>query len=162
MGRLDHLVEAVYDRFKDRYFRDESACYLFSTLLSPLVDLSIVGVLVDLGGTKYDLRFLTHETQSFTSSSTGITRSYKRFLPQNLPPTKPSPIQRHPRPQPPLPFCLNCPMKMCQYTRLVVISRYRLRMRWYRMIQQDIFTGFALWSWKRRRATKREKLLARL
>jgi hypothetical protein len=25
MGRLDHLVEAVYDRYKDRYFRDESA-----------------------------------------------------------------------------------------------------------------------------------------
>lgn len=25
MGRLDHLVEAVYDRFKDRYFEDESA-----------------------------------------------------------------------------------------------------------------------------------------
>ncbi|KAI0053291.1 chromatin remodeling complex protein [Auriscalpium vulgare] len=23
MGRLDHLVEAVYDRYKDRYFRDE-------------------------------------------------------------------------------------------------------------------------------------------
>jgi len=24
MGRLDHLVEAVYDRFKDRYFVGES------------------------------------------------------------------------------------------------------------------------------------------
>ena len=24
MGRLDHLVEAVYDRFKDRYFKHES------------------------------------------------------------------------------------------------------------------------------------------
>jgi len=24
MGRLDHLVEAVYERYKDRYFRDES------------------------------------------------------------------------------------------------------------------------------------------
>jgi hypothetical protein len=24
MGRLDHLVEAVYDRFKDRYFKSES------------------------------------------------------------------------------------------------------------------------------------------
>lgn len=29
MGRLDHLVEAVYDRFKDRYFRDESAFVLY-------------------------------------------------------------------------------------------------------------------------------------
>jgi hypothetical protein len=25
MGRLDHLVEAVFERYKDRYFRDESA-----------------------------------------------------------------------------------------------------------------------------------------
>jgi hypothetical protein len=25
MGRLDHLVEAVYERFKDRYFKNESA-----------------------------------------------------------------------------------------------------------------------------------------
>ncbi|KAJ7130061.1 chromatin remodeling complex protein [Mycena crocata] len=37
MGRLDHLVEAVYERFKDRYFKDER-------------------VLVDLGGTKYYAR----------------------------------------------------------------------------------------------------------
>ena len=26
MGRLDHLVEAVYERFKDRYFKGESTC----------------------------------------------------------------------------------------------------------------------------------------
>ncbi|KAI1797797.1 chromatin remodeling complex protein [Ganoderma leucocontextum] len=26
MGRLDHLVEAVYDRFKDRYYPDEKVC----------------------------------------------------------------------------------------------------------------------------------------
>ena len=25
VGRLDHLVEAVYERFKDRYFKDERA-----------------------------------------------------------------------------------------------------------------------------------------
>ncbi|KAJ7630650.1 chromatin remodeling complex protein [Roridomyces roridus] len=37
MGRLDHLVEAVFERFKDRYFKDER-------------------VLVDLGGTKYYAR----------------------------------------------------------------------------------------------------------
>jgi len=29
IGRLDHLVEAVYDRFKDRYFEGERACYHF-------------------------------------------------------------------------------------------------------------------------------------
>ncbi|KAJ7275336.1 chromatin remodeling complex protein [Mycena haematopus] len=37
MGRLDHLVEAVFDRYKDRYFKDER-------------------VLVDLGGIKYYAR----------------------------------------------------------------------------------------------------------
>ncbi|TFK40993.1 ATP-utilizing chromatin assembly and remodelling N-terminal-domain-containing protein [Crucibulum laeve] len=37
MGRLDHLVEAVYERFKDRYFKGER-------------------VLVDLSGTKYYAR----------------------------------------------------------------------------------------------------------
>ena len=29
MGRLDHLVEAVYDRFKDRYFVGESTLTYF-------------------------------------------------------------------------------------------------------------------------------------
>jgi bromodomain adjacent to zinc finger domain protein 1A len=27
VGRLDHLVEAVYERFKDRYFKGESMLY---------------------------------------------------------------------------------------------------------------------------------------
>jgi len=31
MGRLDHLVEAVYDRFKDRYFEDESVYPIHET-----------------------------------------------------------------------------------------------------------------------------------
>lgn len=35
MGRLDHLVEAVYDRFKDRYFVDESMLALFLIELCP-------------------------------------------------------------------------------------------------------------------------------
>lgn len=35
MGRLDHLVEAVYDRFKDRYFVGESMLALFPIELSP-------------------------------------------------------------------------------------------------------------------------------
>jgi hypothetical protein len=30
MGRLDHLVEAVYERFKDRYFVDESPYHLYN------------------------------------------------------------------------------------------------------------------------------------
>lgn len=35
MGRLDHLVEAVYERFKDRYFQGESTIQI-STPLSAL------------------------------------------------------------------------------------------------------------------------------
>lgn len=30
MGRLDHLVEAVYERFKDRYFKTERTSYWLS------------------------------------------------------------------------------------------------------------------------------------
>lgn len=33
IGRLDHLIEAVYDRFKDRYFLDESE---LPQLMSPI------------------------------------------------------------------------------------------------------------------------------
>ena len=37
MGRLDHLVEAVYDRFKDRYYPDESTSLLLARpFTSPL------------------------------------------------------------------------------------------------------------------------------
>lgn len=31
IGRLDHLIEAVYDRFKDRYFLDESELLWFKS-----------------------------------------------------------------------------------------------------------------------------------
>lgn len=34
IGRLDHLVEAVYERFKDRYFEGERAFYRLLVLLS--------------------------------------------------------------------------------------------------------------------------------
>jgi hypothetical protein len=33
MGRLDHLVEAVYERFKDRYFTGERA-FLATTFMT--------------------------------------------------------------------------------------------------------------------------------
>jgi bromodomain adjacent to zinc finger domain protein 1A len=32
IGRLDHLIEAVYERFKDRYFLDESELSWFTSL----------------------------------------------------------------------------------------------------------------------------------
>lgn len=35
MGRLDHLVEAVYDRFKDRYYPNESELLLSSGTFAP-------------------------------------------------------------------------------------------------------------------------------
>jgi len=37
MGRLDHLVEAVYERFKDRYFTGERAFLAIIALLLPLL-----------------------------------------------------------------------------------------------------------------------------
>jgi hypothetical protein len=51
MGRLDHLVEAVYERFKDRYFRDESPSIPLY-LVEAISDLPCIGVLVDVDGTK--------------------------------------------------------------------------------------------------------------
>lgn len=51
MGRLDHLVEAVYERFKDRYFKDESTSWLFVNM-SSTPNPRCLGVLVDLSGTK--------------------------------------------------------------------------------------------------------------
>lgn len=55
MGRLDHLVEAVYDRFKDRYFEDEST-YQFHTIEFEYYSnqhYSILEVFVDVQGDKY-------------------------------------------------------------------------------------------------------------
>lgn len=59
MGRLDHLVEAVYDRFKDRYYPDESMstvriCPRISIRhhSSPLT-ISVSEVFVDVQGDKY-------------------------------------------------------------------------------------------------------------
>jgi len=52
MGRLDHLVEAVYDRFKDRYFPGES---MFPSHLStsfPMLLIHHLGVIIDLSGVK--------------------------------------------------------------------------------------------------------------
>jgi hypothetical protein len=49
MGRLDHLVEAVYDRFKDRYFVGESMLPYFSSFFVLIKSLEIV---VDISGTK--------------------------------------------------------------------------------------------------------------
>lgn len=53
MGRLDHLVEAVYDRFKDRYFENEST---FTMIIPVAADSDLVGIteiFVDVQGDKY-------------------------------------------------------------------------------------------------------------
>ena len=54
MGRLDHLVEAVYERFKDRYFTGERAFLVTAclTLLALHFSFCFSGVLVDLSGVK--------------------------------------------------------------------------------------------------------------
>jgi hypothetical protein len=54
MGRLDHLVEAVYERFKDRYFTGERAFLAITSCCSSLTFFfQFSGVLVDLLGVKY-------------------------------------------------------------------------------------------------------------
>lgn len=57
MGRLDHLVEAVYERFKDRYFPGESASRITLFAIRRVVKLTLVfahiEILVDLSGVKY-------------------------------------------------------------------------------------------------------------
>ncbi len=59
MGRLDHLVEAVYDRFKDRYFPDESKPLLSSRTFAPSeyfrLTTSSPEVYIDIKGDKYVL-----------------------------------------------------------------------------------------------------------
>ena len=50
MGRLDHLVEAVYDRFKDRYFVGESTLAYFSSFI--VLDRIFLEIVVDVLGTK--------------------------------------------------------------------------------------------------------------
>lgn len=37
MGRLDHLVELVYDRFVNRYFAGESVSTVFSLAVNDLI-----------------------------------------------------------------------------------------------------------------------------
>lgn len=53
MGRLDHLVELVYERYKDRYFVDESMWLLSSALHLAHRLVSFTEVLVDVQGDKY-------------------------------------------------------------------------------------------------------------
>lgn len=51
MGRLDHLVEAVYERFKDRYFEDESTSATSILLCTTLIVQP--GIFVDVQGEKF-------------------------------------------------------------------------------------------------------------
>nr|GAT49763.1 predicted protein [Mycena chlorophos] len=61
VGRLDHLVEAVYERFKDRYFKDER-------------------ILVDLGGVKYGARVEKVFTPKY-NEDTAARDNYKPAMP---------------------------------------------------------------------------------
>ncbi|KAF7306668.1 hypothetical protein MIND_00458400 [Mycena indigotica] len=61
VGRLDHLVEAVFERFKDRYFKDEK-------------------ILVDLGGVKYGARVEKVFTPKY-NEDTAARDNYKPAMP---------------------------------------------------------------------------------
>lgn len=50
IGRLDHLIEAVYERFKDRYFLDESTRRNLSTLRVSNHPFLFTEVFVDIQG----------------------------------------------------------------------------------------------------------------
>lgn len=68
MGRLDHLVEAVYDRFKDRYFENEST---FTMIIPVAANSDLVGIteiFVDVQGDKYVTFWLLALLSSHTSS----------------------------------------------------------------------------------------------
>lgn len=62
MGRLDHLVEEVYQRFKDRFYTDEStSCGYVHLLCFATSDRNItLGVLVEIEGEKYVAFFCPH------------------------------------------------------------------------------------------------------
>ncbi len=64
VGRLDHLVEAVYERFKDRYFQGESESRNIRHLLRGLTE--SLEVVVDLTGRKY-VSFPCRGRHSFSS-----------------------------------------------------------------------------------------------
>jgi hypothetical protein len=72
MGRLDHLVEAVYERFKDRYFEDESESLTVVYFQTPDVWFNFAEVFVDIQGDKFAyssplnvLHSLTHHNSRF-------------------------------------------------------------------------------------------------
>lgn len=52
MGRLDHLVEAVYERYKDRYFPGESTFPSHLSASFPMLLIHLIGVIIDLSGVK--------------------------------------------------------------------------------------------------------------
>lgn len=117
MGRLDHLVEAVYDRFKDRYFRDESAFVVFSCAplsIRPrklIITWVHIEVYVDVQGDKC---VLFHFLSSWSPTQRHLPRFFARVV-EVFPPRPPSPpkpdttpvasTSSQPPPSPPKPPC---------------------------------------------------------
>jgi hypothetical protein len=83
MGRLDHLVEAVYERFKDRYFKDESTSWLYPLLLSPNPKL--------FRNSRRSIWYqVSHIMPTFhvrLTTVVGTMRGWKKFTLQNTAPT---------------------------------------------------------------------------
>ena len=56
MGRLDHLVETVHERYKDRYFESESMYYVVLTWIKNLIQST--EVFIDVQGDKFSARVM--------------------------------------------------------------------------------------------------------
>lgn len=80
VGRLDHLVEAVYERFKDRYFEGESTHNQISSCELTL-NLSLTGVFVDFA--------TSTNTDEENKEPSARTRYWVRVV-KVIPPEKPS------------------------------------------------------------------------
>lgn len=58
MGRVDHLVEAIHERYKDRYFEGESMSLSYDLFRFCLTISCDSGVLVDVQGDKFSARVM--------------------------------------------------------------------------------------------------------
>ena len=156
VGRLDHLVEAVFERFKDRYFADEStssSCTVSSVLIaSPYL---IRGFRRCTGGqvsSSLDLYVIISYPPGSTPKSSGSAC-------QSHPPR----LQRFCRQTKLLPQILRFrlplwrPQVTCTYIRSEVTSRYPLKKHRPRMIRSSTFTRFKFWRSPTIRVMKKER-----
>jgi hypothetical protein len=153
MGRLDHLVEAVYERFKDRYFKDESTS--LSLVLSDTPNSQISRSPGRPFG--YQVSCSTPTPLHLINKYTGTMHGWKKFTLQNiaLTPERAMPTKtrlHHPR----LPWKTTRPMSW------VATSKFQPRMPSLKIILLSTSTGSTSLNWKKTRVTIRAKVLARV